>query len=117
MSDGDLDRNEGGVGNDLGALGRMETIPEAAGRLRAAGYVVDFSATDEGRLRCAECGREHSPDEMQIDETVRYEGLTNPADETILLALQCECGEKGLFYAGFGPNASRAEAAVLRNLP
>ena len=83
----------------------------------APGYVVDFTATEQGNLRCGECGSEHAPAEMQIDETVRYEGVTNPADETILLALDCECGKKGLFYAGFGINASTADARVLRNLP
>lgn len=117
MADEDVDPAGTGVENDLGPIGRMETIPEVARRLRAAGYVVDFTATEQGNLRCGECGSEHAPAEMQIDETVRYEGVTNPADETILLALDCECGKKGLFYAGFGINASTADARVLRNLP
>lgn len=94
----------------------METIPEAANRLRAAGYTVDYSSTDDGRLRCGECGTEHAPADMTVDEVVRYEGASNPDDETILLALRCDCGARGLYVAAFGPSASAADAEVLRHL-
>lgn len=103
--------------SDLGPGSMMETIPEAAKRLRAAGYDRDFGATEDGMLVCDACDQNHDPTEMKIDEVVRYEGATNPADETILLALECSCGAKGLYYAGFGINASLADSRVLRNLP
>ncbi len=103
--------------SDLGPGSMMETIPEAAQRLRAVGYTLDFGATEEGVFLCSACDHEHDPSEMKIHETVRYEGATNPSDETILLALECECGAKGLYYAGFGPNATLADSRVLRNLP
>ena len=103
--------------SDLGPGSMMETIPEAARRLRADGFTSDFDATEEGLLLCGVCDSSHDPAEMTIHETVRYEGATNPSDETILIALECSCGAKGLYYAGFGPNATRADARVLRHLP
>lgn len=103
--------------SDLGPGSMMETIPEAAQRLKADGYSLDFGATDEGVLLCSACHESHDPAEMTIHEVVRYEGATNPADETILIALECECGAKGLYYAGFGTNATLADSRVLRSLP
>ncbi len=95
----------------------METILEAAARLREAGYVADFSATEDGRLRCGACGTEHDPETMVIDETVRYEGLSDPGDETILLALRCGCDRRGLYTTAYGANAGTGDTAVLRRLP
>lgn len=95
----------------------METVLEAATRLRAVGYDVDFSATDDGRLRCGGCGICHDPTAIVIDEVVRYEGMSDPDDEAILLAVRCDCGRLGLYSAAFGPGASSADVAVLARLP
>lgn len=103
--------------SDLGPGSMMETIPEAAQRLRAEGFDLDFDATEEGVFLCGACDRPHQPEEMKIHHVVRYEGATNPGDETILIALECNCGAKGLYYAGFGTNATLADSRVLRNLP
>ncbi len=94
----------------------METVLEATNRLRAAGYDRDFVPTEDGLLRCGACNTEHDPAEMTIDEVVRYEGSTDPDDEAIVLALVCGCGQRGLFVAAYGPNASAADGAVLRRL-
>ena len=95
----------------------METVLEAAARLRDAGYTVDFSATDDGYLRCGACGTDHDAATMTIEETMRYEGASDPDDEMMLLALRCECGRPGLYVTAFGPNASTADVAVLQRLP
>ncbi|MEX2293415.1 MAG: hypothetical protein WD691_06465 [Acidimicrobiales bacterium] len=95
----------------------METILEATGRLRLAGYSVDFTATEDGRLCCGDCGSLHDPATVTIDEVVRYEGASNPDDETILFALRCSCSRRGLYSTGFGPSAGPADTAVLRRLP
>jgi hypothetical protein len=95
----------------------METLLDAATRLRRSGYAIDFIATREGLLRCGACGRTHDPAQMIVEETVRYEGVSDPADESILLALLCTCGRRGLYFAAFGPAASAADGAVLGRLP
>lgn len=91
----------------------METVLEAAARLRRIGYTADFSPTEDGRLQCDTCGELHDPATMVIDEVVRYEGASDPDDEAILLAMRCVCDRAGLYVAAFGPNASAADAAVL----
>jgi hypothetical protein len=98
-------------------MSMMETVLEAMTRLRRSGYAADFDATADGRLRCRACGTDHDPAGMAIDERVRYEGASDPADEAIVLAMRCTCGRPGLYVAGYGPSASAADAAVLVRLP
>jgi hypothetical protein len=95
----------------------MDTLLEATLRLRADGFDLDFSATARGTLRCAGCGIEHDPESMRIIEVVRYEGTSDPADETILLALACTGGRLSLYSAAFGPATAEADVAALQRLP
>ena len=95
----------------------METLSEAIERLRKAGYDADFVPTEEGRLRCPACDTEHAPGEMTIDEELRFEGESDPADMSLLIALTCECGAKGLYSTQFGPEISAEDGAVVRALP
>ena len=85
-------------------------------RLRKAGYTLDFYATAEGRLACRACEMDEDPATMKVDFTARFEGQSNPDDESILLALTCECGSKGLYTAAYGPSSSPEDTAVLNRL-
>jgi hypothetical protein len=94
----------------------METMTAAVARLRAGGYVSELSATEDGRLLCHSCGVSDDPEVMAVHEIVRFEGESNPDDEAILVALQCTCGQRGLYSAAFGPDTPPEDAAVLRRL-
>lgn len=95
----------------------METLSEAINRLRSAGYGADFVPTEDGKLRCPACNSSHEPSEMHIDEELRFEGESDPADMSLLLALTCECGTKGLYSTQFGAEIGPEDAAVVRALP
>ena len=94
----------------------METLTDAMNRLRKDGYSVDFSATEDGQLRCGACGVSEEPENMSVVVTERFEGNSNPDDESILLGVACRCGSRGQFTAAFGPDTPRADAAVLTRL-
>ncbi len=95
----------------------MDTLLDATDRLRARGFDHDFSATSSGRLRCAASDVEHDPEVMRIEEIVRYEGASDPNDQSIMLALSCRCGRRGLYSAAFGPDTAEADVAVLHRIP
>lgn len=95
----------------------METVLEATQRLRAAGFALDFTATPRGQLHCATCELDHDPEAMTVGEIVRYEGASDPNDQTILLALGSVCGGRGLYSAAFGYAAEPADVDVLHRLP
>jgi hypothetical protein len=94
----------------------VETLSEAIARLRTKGFALDFSAVEGGRLRCSECGAEFDPAAVHIDEIVRFEGESDPGDESILYALSGPCGHLGLYSAAYGPDATPEDIAVAAGL-
>ena len=94
----------------------METLTDAIERLRGQGFTRDFRAVGGGRLRCEECGTEFDPATLQITEIVRFEGESDPGDESILFALSGSCGHAGLYSAAYGPDATPEDAAVVASL-
>jgi len=94
----------------------MDTLLDATARLRAIGFDLDFIATPTGGLRCRVCGIDHAPEDMTVEEIVRYEGASDPDDQSILLALCGGCG-RGLYSAGYGPGADADDVEALRRLP
>jgi len=87
---------------------------EAVARLQRSGYTVDLTAMPAGRLQCRACNNTSDAHEATVDETVRFEGDSNPADAQILLAITLPCTHHGLYRAAFGPDTPADDAAVLR---
>jgi hypothetical protein len=87
----------------------METVVQATQRLQQAGFGGHWTAIDGGRLRCAACGAEFAAGALTVEEIVRYEGASDPGDETILYALTGPCGDRGIYVAAYGPDASPAD--------
>jgi hypothetical protein len=94
----------------------METMLEAIGRLRNDGYRLDLSVVAGSRLRCGECGTIFDANETVVEQTVRFEGISNPDDQAILGALLTPCGHRGLFSSAYGLYASREDTHVLQAL-
>jgi hypothetical protein len=56
------------------------------------------------------------PGDMQVHETVRFEGDSNPDDQDIVFALSCSSGCKGVYSAAYGPSTPPNDTAVLQKL-
>jgi hypothetical protein len=93
----------------------METLSEAIGRLEAAGYREAFRATREG-LRALASGQSYAPESLAVDERLRFEGPTDPADESILFALRTSDGVRGTWAIAYGPGADPLDAEIARRL-
>lgn len=79
-----------------------DTLTEAISDLRQKGYTEDFNLKQE----CIECRNgQHQlrADDFKVDQVFRFEGMTDPADESILYAISSEkTGLKGLLVNGYG---------------
>ena len=53
---------------------------------------------------------------VDLLETVRFEGHSNPDDESILIAISMPCGHLGVYGSAYGPDAPADDAEVLRAL-
>lgn len=84
---------------------------------REAGYTRQFTVVEGGRVGMQDGDETFAPDELSIDHLHRYEGVTNPGDEELLVALSSPDGDvKGTLTLAYGAYASPDEAVVARRL-
>ena len=94
----------------------MTNIAEAVDRMTKAGYVEDFRAEAAG-LRATRSGALYEPEDLVIDELVRVEGPSDPADEAIVLALRTRDGKvRGTWTTAYGPTAHPFDSGLMPRL-
>ncbi len=94
---------------------KMETLSQAIERLAGLGYSKSFRANRDGTLSAEEGVFE--PEALVVDEVVRFEGASDPADASILFALRTPDGAiRGTFNAAYGPASDAFSASVIHRL-
>jgi hypothetical protein len=92
-----------------------ETLAEAVDRLTAAGYTESLAS--DGVCLVTPDGQAFEIDDLEVEEVVRFEGDTDPADESIVIALHCpKSGLRGTYVAAYGSQASPRNATILTKL-
>lgn len=84
-----------------------------------AGFTAQITVEDEplGTVRCSHCDRTSAVGDVERVWSHRLEGASDPDDMLHVSALRCpHCGSGGVLVCHFGPEASAAEAEVLRQL-
>jgi hypothetical protein len=93
-----------------------ETLTEAIEGLRKQGYVEDFNL----KQNCIECRNGEYKifhNEFQIDKYFRFEGQTDPADESILYAISSDKYQlKGVLVNGYGISSESITNEMLNKL-
>ena len=98
-----------------GGQGSMETLHEAIERLEQRGFRSAFYAVDDGSLAIDD--QVFAPESLVVEEVVRFEGVSDPGDESVLFALRSEDGAVlGTFNTTYGPNTSSKDAAALHRI-
>jgi hypothetical protein len=93
----------------------METVSEAIQRLHRAGYLDEYGADRKG-LKSQGRGRVFRPETFRVDEIVRFEGDSDPGDESAVFALTSEDGTKGTYTVAFGPLMDPLDVEVVKKL-
>jgi hypothetical protein len=95
-----------------------ETVSEAVNDLIQRGYTSDLSVwLAEDCLICNKTAYQLSPEEFEIDETYRFEGMTDPADEMIVYAISSiHHNIKGTVVNGYGMYADGDTSRVVARL-
>ena len=84
--------------------GDMKTLASCINKLVLDGYEEDFKVTDEG-LFAAHFNKVYQPEEIHIVNFFRFEGASDPADNSILYAIETSDGAKGTLTDAYGPYA------------
>ena len=94
----------------------METVQEALDRLQAEGYRETLRATAEGFV-AIESEKVYVPEDLFVDEIVRFEGRSDPDDQAVVLALRSSSGDlRATLVSSFGANADPVAAELIRRL-
>lgn len=79
----------------------MNTLSEAITVLREDGYNEDFKMVREG-LGFKNSEKIYKPSELIIKRVYRFEGISDPADMSVVYAIETNDGKKGIFIDAFG---------------
>jgi hypothetical protein len=93
-----------------------DTLAQAVNDLQARGYTDELVLHDE----CVVCNGNNTalkPEDFNIDEFHRFEGDSNPSDESIVYAISSQKHRvKGILVNAFGPRASSLNQAMVAKL-
>lgn len=93
----------------------FDTMVDALNGLKARGFTHDFNLKEEC-LHCTTNGRNLSPEEFDVVEVYRFEGMTNPDDNSIVYAIESADGLKGTLVNAYGIYADPMSAAMVAKL-
>jgi hypothetical protein len=92
------------------------TVTAAVQLLQSKGYQSEFLLGEHG-FGCRSCDHVHAPDQLVLDDTYRFEGDSDPGDESIVLGVRCPvCGAKGIVVSAYGPEAEPQLIALMKLL-
>ena len=73
------------------------TVIEALKILKEKGYTYDYNINDKEII--------DNREDFTIEEIYRYEGETNPDDESMVYGIKSKSGKKGVYVCGFAANS------------
>jgi len=83
----------------------MKTLASCHSKLLMDGYKENFNVSDKGLLYSPEKERHYKPEDVRIANFFRFEGASDPADNSILYAIETNDGVKGTLIDAYGPYA------------
>src|SRR5690606_24173204 len=92
------------------------TLSETINGLIKLGYIHDFNISEEC-LVCHQTNITLSPNDFQIDKVYRFEGESNPEDQSILYAISsAKFDIKGVLVNGYGISSDDTTSKLIEKL-
>lgn len=93
----------------------MKTLASCLNKLVLQGYTEDFKAGERGLLSLQH-ERIYDPQHVKIVNFYRFEGASDPADNSILYVIETNDGVKGTLVDAYGPYADRKVQAFIEEV-
>ena len=84
------------------------TVLEALADLKEKGFHHDFNLQTEAIKT--------NPNEFSVEHVYRYEGDSDPDEESVVYGIISASGKKGVFVAGFSANSDDEASKILEKL-
>lgn len=82
----------------------MNTMTDCINRLTIAGYTENFRVTKSG-LKSLSDEKIYEPSDIAITNFYRFEGHSDPSDNSIVYVIETNDGKKGMLIDAFGTDA------------
>ncbi|QKZ12097.1 phosphoribosylpyrophosphate synthetase [Spirosoma sp. KUDC1026] len=92
-----------------------DTLVEALDGLRQQGFTQDYNLKED-RLKCQQTSLELHPADFEIVDVYRFEGMTDPDDETVLYAIKAKDGQRGTLVDAYGAYAEAISPEMAEKL-
>jgi hypothetical protein len=83
----------------------LNTLSETINFLKESGFTEEFEIKDDSFI--IKSGEKFKPDELSIIKVYRFEGVSDPADMSVLYAIKTSSGLKGIYVDAFGVYADQ----------
>ena len=83
-------------------LPQLKSMNEITEKMQKDGYTNNFKATEECLLQCLETEEDFRPEQVKIINFFRFEGMSDPEDNSILYAIETDNGLKGTLVDAYG---------------
>ena len=95
----------------------MKTLSQISNQLKQEGHTLDFSVNSKGQLY-ALGNKDKSYEATAVDllQTYRFEGMSNPSDASILFLLKIPSGETGTLINAYGAESSNDINEFIKNV-
>lgn len=94
-----------------------QTVVEALDGLKKRGFTLDFNLANGGALHNSSQNIYLQPADFKITEIYRFEGISDPADNTIVYGIESDKYHvKGVFLNAYGVYSDDVSEELLKKL-
>lgn len=93
----------------------MKTLSDVMNKLKEEGFKHEFVINDNG-LTSEGSPFYYVPEQVRVIDFYRFEGESDPADSSILYALENSDGEKGVLSDSYGPYGDEKISSFIRQV-
>ncbi len=91
------------------------TLSQAITDYQQKGYTVDFNLA-ENHLESKSIKQKWKPEELTVVKFYRFEGESNPSDNSILYVIETKDGKKGLLVDTYGAQQGTISSEMIQKL-
>ncbi|UXP31226.1 hypothetical protein N6H18_12795 [Reichenbachiella agarivorans] len=93
----------------------FDTLAEASNALTKDGFTDNFKTKDNS-IVALYAKRTYQPEDLKIVHSFRFEGMTNPSDQTDLFGIIAHDGIKGTLSMSYGANSDE-NPEMIKQIP
>lgn len=86
----------------MGHADEMNTLSQILEKLRLKGKDNEFKMTDHGKMQSKTLDKIYKPEDLTIVKTYRFEGMSDPADSSVLYLIEDNDGNIGYISDAYG---------------